>query len=57
MRYKNFRGNDEDYGNPYHHRYDDKNSDRGASDEGYDIPSHKELRHTKCINYNKKGTL
>ena len=47
MRYKSFWGNDEDYMNPYHHRYDEPDSDRGASDEGYDIPSHKEPRFRK----------
>ena len=26
-------GNDEDYGYPYNHRYDEPDSDRGASDE------------------------
>jgi len=30
---KSFWGNDEDYGNPYQHRYDEPDSDRGASDE------------------------
>ena len=30
---KSFWGNDEDYGSPYHHRYDETDSDRGASDE------------------------
>ena len=50
MRYKSFWGNDEDYGNPYHHRYDEPDSDRGSSDEfggGFDIPSHKEPRFRK----------
>ena len=31
--FKSFWGNDEDYGNPYQHRYDEPDSDRGASDE------------------------
>lgn len=26
-------GNDEDYGYPYNHRYDEPDSDRGGSDE------------------------
>jgi len=30
-----FHGDDIDYGNPYSHRYDEPDSDRGASDEGY----------------------
>jgi len=28
-------GNDEDYGYPYNHRYDEPDSDRGASDENH----------------------
>jgi hypothetical protein len=34
--FKSFWGNDEDYGYPYRHRYDEPDSDRGASDEGWD---------------------
>ena len=30
---KSFWGNDKDYGFPYYHRYDEPDSDRGASDE------------------------
>ena len=33
--FKSFWGNDEDYGYPYNHRYNEPDSDRGASDEGY----------------------
>ncbi len=35
MERKNFWGDDEDYANPYNHRYDEPDSDRGASDEGW----------------------
>ena len=31
--FKSFWGNDQDYGYPYRHRYDEPDSDRGASDE------------------------
>ena len=33
--FKSFWGNDKDYGYPYRHRYDEPDSDRGASDEIY----------------------
>jgi hypothetical protein len=33
---RNFWGNNEDYGYPYRHRYDEPDSDRGASDEHHD---------------------
>ena len=35
MERKNFWGDDEDYSSPYNHRYDEPDSDRGASDEGW----------------------
>ena len=35
---RNFWGNDADYGYPYRHKYDEPDSDRGASDEGWDKP-------------------
>jgi hypothetical protein len=31
-----FMGNDEEYGSPYNHRYNDRESDRGSSDEGWE---------------------
>ena len=31
-----FCGDDEDYGDPYSHKYNEPDSDRGASDEGWD---------------------
>ena len=34
--YHVFCGDDEDYGYPYAHRYHEPNSDRGASDEGWE---------------------
>ena len=34
--YHVFYGDDEDYGYPYAHKYDEPNSDRGASDEGWE---------------------
>ena len=34
--YHVFYGDDEDYGYPYAHRYHEPNSDRGASDEGWE---------------------
>ena len=37
--FKSFWGNDQDYGYPYRHRYDEPDSDRGASDEGWDRPN------------------
>ena len=37
--FKSFWGNDEDYCYPYSHRYMERDSDRGASDEGWDRPN------------------
>lgn len=37
--FKSFWGNDQDYGYPYNHRYDEPDSDRGASDEGCKKPN------------------
>ena len=37
--FKSFFGNDQDYGSPYRHRYNEPDSDRGASDEGWDRPN------------------
>ena len=37
--FKSFWGNDQDYGYPYNHRYDESDSDRGASDEGWKKPN------------------
>ena len=34
--YHVFYGDDEDYGYPYVHKYNEPDSDRGASDEGWD---------------------
>ena len=31
-----FHGDDEDYGFPYSHKYNEPNSDKGASDEGWE---------------------
>ena len=37
--FKSFFGNDQDYGSPYRHRYNEPDSDRGSSDEGWDRPN------------------
>ena len=34
--YHVFYGDDEDYGYPYVHKYNEPDSDRGASDEGWE---------------------
>jgi len=45
MERKSFWGNDEDYGLPYNHRYEEENSDRGASDEGWETQKPKADSH------------
>ena len=35
---KGFWGNNQDYKYPFNHKYDEPDSDRGASDEGWETP-------------------
>ncbi len=45
--YHVFYGDDEDYGYPYAHKYDEPDSDRGASDEGWDDYGFQSYNKTK----------
>ena len=46
--FKSFWGTDEDYGG-YPHRYMEPDSDRGASDEGWDRPNSRFRKHGKKL--------
>ena len=47
--FKSFWGNSQDYGYPYSHRYNEPDSDRGASDEGWDRPNSRFRKHGKKL--------
>jgi len=53
--FKSFYGNDEDYGYPYNHRYDEPDSDRGASDEGWKPLEFYPLRRRANSPFRKRG--